>query len=159
LFDINYDAQMVNLASVRPNSLKTLWHARFGHAYMGLIVKMARVDIYQDRGLKLPAELLRTDPNEDLCEACALGKPTFSFDYIPHHRSKIKGKLWYFDVSGGGNLTPSLVNKNRYIYMFADSFLRMYFVYYTQKVNDNTTLRVLHQFREEVLDTLTFDDK
>ena len=46
LFDINYDALMVNLALVRPNSLKTLWHARFGHAYMGLIVKMARVNIY-----------------------------------------------------------------------------------------------------------------
>ena len=158
LFDINYDVQVVNLASVRPNNLKTLWHARFGHAYMGLIVKMARVNVYQDRGLKLPELLLRTDPEEDLCDACALGKPTFSFDYVPHHRSTIKGKLWYFDVSGGGNLTPSLVKKNRYKYMFADSCTRMYFVYYTTRVNDATTLRILNLFREEILVTLTFDD-
>jgi len=66
LFEINYDAQMVNLASVRPNSLKTLWHARFGHAYMGLIVKMARVKIYQDRGLKLSDSLLTTYSRDDL---------------------------------------------------------------------------------------------
>ena len=158
LFDINSESHAINLASVRPSNLKTLWHGRFGHAYLGLIIKMARSKIYSDRGLKLPDALLKVDPDEDLCDACALGKPTFSFSYTQQFRSTVKGKLWYFDVSGGGNLTPSLVNKNRYIYMFADSCTRMYFSYYTKRVDDRTTLRVLHLFREEVLSTLTFDD-
>jgi len=42
--------------------------------------------------------------------------------------------------------------------MYAESFTRKYFVYYTKRVNDNTTMRILNQFREEVLATLTFDD-
>jgi len=111
LFDVNIESHAINLASVRPSNLKTLWHGRFGHAYMGLIIKMARSKIYSDRGLKLPDVLLKVDPDEDLCDACALGKPTFSFSYTQQFRSEIKGKLWYFDVSGGGNLTPSLVHK------------------------------------------------
>jgi hypothetical protein len=51
---------------VRPANQKTLWHARFGHAYMGLIVKMARSDIYRNRGLKLPENLTKHDHEEDL---------------------------------------------------------------------------------------------
>ena len=34
----------------------------------------------------------------------------------------------------------------------------MYFAYYTSRVDERTTLRILHLFREEVLSTLTFDD-
>jgi hypothetical protein len=34
----------------------------------------------------------------------------------------------------------------------------MYFPYYTKRVNDRTILKVLHQFREDVLSFLTFDD-
>ena len=94
----------INLASVRPANQKTLWHARFGHAYMGLIAKMARQDIYKNRGLRLPENLTRHEHEEDLCEVCALGKPTFSYAYTPQYRSEVKGKLWYFDVSGGGYL-------------------------------------------------------
>ena len=102
LFDINYEEHYASLASVRPSNMKTLWHGRFGRAYMGLIIKMARLNLYSDRGLKLPEALLKADPDEDLCDACALGKPTFSFSYVDQFRSTVKGKLWYFDVSRGG---------------------------------------------------------
>jgi len=151
LFLDDVESSIINLASVRPSNPKTLWHGRFGHAYMGLIIKMARNPIYQARGLKLPDDLLRTDHDEDLCENCALGKPTFSFAYVPQFRSEIKGKLWYFDVSGGGNLEPSLVSKETYLYLFVDSHTRMYFAYYTKNVDEETTMRILKQFNTEVL--------
>jgi hypothetical protein len=118
LFDVNYEVHATNLASVRPSNLKTLWHGRFGHAYMGLIVIMARSRTYADRGLKLPDALLKADPNEDLCDACALGKPTFSFAFVEQYRSRIKGKLWYFDVSGGGKFNPvSRIQKSVCVYV------------------------------------------
>jgi hypothetical protein len=157
LFEHDEECHAINLASVRPSNPKTLWHGRFGHAYMGLIVKMAKQEIYKDRGLKLPAALLKTDHDDDLCESCALGKPTFSYAYVPQHRSLIKGKLWYFDVSGGGDVAPSLINKNRYKCLFVDSCTRMYFVYYTKNVDDKTIIKVLMLFEKEVLSTVTRD--
>ena len=144
----------INLASVRPANQKTLWHARFGHAYMGLIVKMARQDIYKNRGLRLPENLTKHDHEEDLCEVCALGKPTFSYKYTPQYRSEIKGKLWYFDVSGGGDLTPSLVHGNIYVYMFVDSHTRMYFKYFTKNCDGKTTLDILQRFNKDVLSSI-----
>ena len=160
LFEHDEECHAINLASVRPSNPKTLWHGRFGHAYMGLIVKMAKQDLYRDRGLKLPEALLKKDHDDDLCEACALGKPTFSYAYVPQHRSLVKGKLWYFDVSGGGDVAPSLIYKNRYKCLFVDSCTRMYFVYYTKNVDDKTIINVLRIFETEVLTTVTkdFDD-
>ena len=35
--------------------------------------------------------------------------PTSSHKHTTQQRAKIKGNIWYFDVSEGGNLTPSLV--------------------------------------------------
>ena len=94
---------------------------------MGLIVKMAKQEVYRNNGLKLPDNLLKHDPEEDLCESCAVGKPTFSYSYTTQYRSDTKGKLWYFDVSGGPQLTPSLKYENIYVYFFVDSYSRMYF--------------------------------
>ena len=157
LFEHDEECHAINLASVRPSNPKTLWHGRFGHAYMGLIVKMAKQDLYRDRGLKLPAALLKTDHNDDLCESCTLGKPTFSYAYVPQHRSLVKGKLLYFDVSGGDDVVPSLINKNSYKCLFVDSCTRMYFVYYTKNVDDKTIIKVLILFKKEVLFTVTRD--
>ena len=151
LFDHDPNIHSINLASVRPSNPKTLWHGRFGHAYLGLILQMARQPLYQDRGLKLPSQFLNLDPEEDLCDACALGKPTFSFAFIPQHRSDIKGKLWYFDVSGGGDLTPSLVDKDKYVYLFIDSCTRKYFPYFTKNKDEKTTMRILRLFDTQVL--------
>ena len=50
----------------------------FGNAYLELIERMARLKIYSDRGLMLSQALLIADPEEDLCDACAFGKPTFN---------------------------------------------------------------------------------
>ncbi|NDB89177.1 MAG: hypothetical protein EB164_09815, partial [Thaumarchaeota archaeon] len=158
LFVHNVECNEINLASVRPANQKTLWHGRFGHAYMGLIVKMARLALYRDRGLRLPQDLLRVDTEEDLCESCAVGKPTFSFAYTPQYRSTEKGKLWYFDVSGGGDIAPSLLYGNRYTYLFTDSFSRIYFTYFTKEVNDRTTLAVLNIFADQVLTMLPESD-
>jgi hypothetical protein len=151
LFDHYPNIHSINLASVCPINPKTLWHSRFGHAYLGLILQMARQPLYQNRGLKLPSQFLNLDPEEGLCDACALGKPTFSFAFIPQHRFDIKGKLWYFDVSGGGDLTPSLFDKNKYIYFFIDSCTRKYFPYFTKKVDEKTTIRILRRFDSEIL--------
>ena len=118
---------------------------------------MARTKVYIDRGLKLPEEFLKNLGDADLCESCALGKPTFSFSYVPQTRAEKKGKLWYFDVSGGGELAPSLKYKNRYIYLFVDSASRMYFNYYTKTTDDRITLQILKKFEEDVLSTLDLD--
>ena len=45
---------------------------------------MARQPVYQQRGLKLPGQFLKLDAEEDLCDACALGKPTFDFSRMLH---------------------------------------------------------------------------
>ncbi|NDF27778.1 MAG: transposase, partial [Nitrosopumilaceae archaeon] len=87
-----------------------------------------------------------------------MGKPTFSFAYTPQYRSTEKGKLWYFDVSGGGDIAPSLLYGNRYTYLFTDSFSRIYFTYFTKEVNDRTTLLVLNIFAEQVLTMLPESD-
>ena len=96
-----------------------------------------------------------------LCDACALGKHTFSYAYVPQHRSLIKGKFWLFDVSGGGEIAPSLIYKNRYKFLlFVDSCIRMYFVYYyyTKNVDeDKTFINILKLFETEVLTTVTKD--
>ena len=92
---------------------------------------------------------LLPEKDPDLCEACALGKPTRDMAYTPQTRSPIKGALWYFDVSGGGDVTPSLKSNNRYILMFADSNTRMYFDYYTKRVDDKTIMRILKEFSEK----------
>jgi hypothetical protein len=55
---------------------------------MGLIVKMARTNVYIERGLKIPEEFLRKIGDADLCESCALGKPTFSHSYVPQMRAE-----------------------------------------------------------------------
>ena len=151
LFTHDQECHAINLASVRPSNPKTLWHSRFGHAYMGLIIRMAKMPLYRERGLKIPQFLLNDPHDEDLCDACALGKPTFSHAFDIHYRSEIKGQLWYVDVSGGGNLTPSLKYGNKYCYLFVDSESRMYFKYFTKKVDDKTTLKVLDLFYNEVL--------
>ena len=91
------------------------------------------------------------DHNPDLCEACALGKPTRDLSYAPQVRSSVKGKLWYFDVSVGGEVTPSLKTMNKYIFMFADSCTRMYFDFYTQRIDEPTVLRFLNEFSELIL--------
>ena len=141
----------INLASVRPSNPKTLWHGRFGHAYLGLIVEMAKLDLYRDRGLKIPESVLNAKIDNDLCEACALGKPTFDNQFELIERSTTKGQLWYVDVSGGGLQTPSLVYKNTYVYLFVDSCTRKFFKYFTKKVDDKVTLRILELFYTEVL--------
>ena len=51
---------------------------------------MGRTKVYLDRGLKLPEEFLRNLGDEDLCESCALGKPTFSFSYVSQTRAEEK---------------------------------------------------------------------
>ena len=148
----------INLASVRPSNPLTLWHSRFGHSYTGLIQRMARLAIYSDRGLKIPPDFLHRIQDPDLCDICAQGKPTRDMSYTPQVRSSIKGKLWYFDVSGGGELTPALITLNKYTFMFCDSCTRMYFDYYTRNVDDVTVLRVLKLFADEVLSTLQRED-
>jgi len=134
LFHHSPHLHSINLASVRPSNPLTLWHNRFGHSYIGLIQKMARLQTYRSRGLLIPDEFLRTTQEPDLCDICAKGKPTRDNTFIPHTRSTIKGKLWYFDVSGGGDITPALKSDNKYIIIFADSCTRMYFDYYTKRV-------------------------
>ena len=74
-----------------------------------------------------------------------------SYIFTAQQRAKIKRKRWYFDVTGGGNLTPSLVNGNIYVYCFADSYSRKYFEYYTKKTDDKTTFKVLQKFDNDVL--------
>ena len=137
------------LASVRPSNPRTLWHARFGHAHLRGIISMAKQKLYSDRGLILPENLLKLNIEEDLCDSCAKGKPTFSHKFVPHTRSSIKGKLWYFDVSGGGLIQPSLVNGNIYKMVFADSCTRMYFPYYTKKRDDATVLKILQRHLDD----------
>jgi hypothetical protein len=112
---------------------------------------MSRTPIYQERGLRLPEKFTKSDREPDLCDTCARAKPTFSHTFTPQTRSKIRGKLWYFDVSGGGNLTPSLIEGNIYVYCFADSYSRKYFEYFTKNKDYSTTLRILDQFHKEVL--------
>ena len=141
----------IMLASVRPSDPKTLWHSRFGHSHMKGIVSMAKQSLYADRGLKMPEHLLKLDHDEDLCEACARGKPTIVHTYTPVSRSEVKGQMWYFDVSGGGDVQPSLVYGNRYLYLFVDSCTRKYFCYFTKTKCDVTTQRVLNQHYEEVI--------
>jgi len=135
----------ISLASVRPASAKTLWHGRFGHFNMRTIIRMAKSDLYKDRGLKLPDNLLKHDAEEDLCECCAIGKPTLSTSHLRHKRSDIKGKLWYTDVSGGGNRVPSLFSGNTYMWIFVDSCTRMYFTYYTKAKDEATTIKILKE--------------
>jgi hypothetical protein len=151
LFTHDMECHEINLASVRPSNPKTLWHSRFGHAYMGLIIRMAKKALYRDRGLKIPQSILDMKHDEDLCDECALSKPTFSNAFDIKLRSDNKGHLWYVDVSGGGHLTPSVKYGNRYMYLFVDSSTRMYFAYFTKKVDDKTTLKVLDRFCNEVL--------
>ena len=140
----------INLASVRPSNPLTLWHNRLGHSHTGLIQRMAKLDLYRDRGLNIPPEYLKRDQEPDLCDTCALAKPTRTLTYTPQTRSDIKGKMWYFDVSGGGDLVPSLKDGNRYCFMFADSCTRMYFDYYAKEVNDASVLHILKRFASEV---------
>ena len=139
------------LASVRPANPRTLWHARFGHSHMHGIILMAKQKLYSDRGLKLPENLLKLNVEEDLCDSCAKGKPTISHKFIRHTRSEIKGKLWYFDVSGGGLIEPSLVYGNIYMMMFADSCTRMYWPYFTKRKDDKTILKILQKHYDEVI--------
>jgi hypothetical protein len=127
LFTHDTECHHINLASVRPSNPRTLWHGRFGHGYMGTTIKMAKMPLYRDRGLLIPTAFLHNMIDEDLCDACALGKPTLDNSFDTHYRSTTKGQLWYVDVSGGGHLTPSLKYGNKYMYLFADSATRMYF--------------------------------
>jgi hypothetical protein len=141
----------INLASVRPSDPKTLWHSRFGHAYLGLIVEMAKLDLYRDRGLKIPESLLlNTKIDSDLCEVCAIGKPTFDNQFELLERSNTKGQLWYVDVSGGGLQTPSLVYNNTYVYLFIDSCTRKCSKYFTKNVNEKIALSILELFYSKV---------
>ena len=153
----------INLASVRPSNPLTLWHERLGHSHTALIRSMARSQLYKERGLSIPDSFLLPEKDPDLCDACALGKPTRDMSYTPQTRSAVKGALWYFDVSGGGDVVPSLKSNNRYIIMFADSYTRMYFDYYTKRVDDVTILKILKEFCEKHImplqrenDTFTF---
>ena len=154
LFTHDRVVHSINLASVRPSDPRTLWHGRFGHAYLGLIIEMAKKDLYRDRGLKIPESVLNMKIDNDLCEACALGKPTFDNQFELQQRSETKGQLWYVDVSGGGLQTPSLVNKNTYVYLFIDSCTRKIFKYFTKRVDDKMTLKILEIFYQEVLSYL-----
>jgi hypothetical protein len=159
LFTHDIECHAINLASVRPSNPKTLWHSRFGHAYMGLIVRMAKMPLYRERGLKIPKSILDMKHDEDLCDECALSKPTFSNAFDFKLRSEIKGQLWYVDVSGGGHLTPSVKYGNKYIYLFVDSCTRMYFKYFSKRVDDKTTLKILDLFYNEVLSYLPHTDE
>ena len=116
---------------------------------MKTIMMMARSPIYRDRGLIVPAKLLRHDPEPDLCPACAQGKPTIRRSHARRPRATKKGALWFFDVSGGGNRVPSLIDKNVYMYLFVDSFSRKYFPYYTKKKDDQTAMAVMRKHFEE----------
>ena len=148
----------INLASARPSNPLTLWHNRLGHSYTGLIQKMAKLPLYRDRGLVIPDEFIARQQEPDLCDTCALAKPTRTLIYNTQSRSDVKGKMWFFDVSCGGDLSPSLKYGNKYCFMFADSCTRMYFAYYDKKVDDASVLKILKRFASEVLSTLQRED-
>ena len=58
LFAHNKSNLQISLASVRPANPKTLWHTRFSDANTtGGIVRIARTDIYKDRGLNITSNL------------------------------------------------------------------------------------------------------
>jgi hypothetical protein len=147
----------ISLASVRPANPLVLLHQRLGHYNIETILKMSRTPIYQERGFRLPEKFTKSDREPDLCDTCARAKPTFSHTFTPQTRSKIRGKLWYFDISGGGNLIPSLIDGNIYVYCFADSFSRKYFEYFAKNKDNKTTLRILNQFNSEILSRVRLD--
>ena len=61
--------------------------------------KDARLSLYRDRSLVIPAESIAHKQESNLCNTCAIAKSTRTLAYNTQSRSDNLGKMWFFDVS------------------------------------------------------------
>ena len=91
------------------------------------------------------------------CEYCILAKATRSHFHPPRCRAEEPGRLWYTDVAGGGQRTPSIVYGYIYRTVWVESTTQLKIVMFNSKKNDSATVnntefwiqRVLPLFRKK----------
>ena len=129
-----------------------IWHRRFGHYNKNMIMYMATKDRYKQRGLKLSSQCSDIKELQTPCRACLMGKATFSRLKIPNSANGWKkGQLWFFDVSGGGDRTESLIHRNRYRFEFVDACTGFLVSMYDKTKDDKALKKVITKFDTKVL--------
>ena len=137
-----------------PISINT-WH-RLGHqsyAYLQAIQRFLRC---AEAGFKLAVSRSKSQD----CEHCLLANSTRSHSHPPRSRAEEPGLLWYTNVAGGGQCTPSIVYGYIYRTVWVESTTQLKVVMYNDHKNDaakakNTQFwiqRVLPLFRKNPKD-------
>ena len=75
------------------------------------------------------------------CEHCLLSKSTRSHFHPPRSRAEKPSRLWYTDVAGGGQRTPSIVYGYIYRTIWVESTTQLKIVIFNNKKNDTATVK------------------
>ena len=123
-----------------------IWHARFGHINGSYLNAMTKFPQYEDAGF-----IIDKIPGNYQCDHCGTTK------FLQHHNHPLSsrhpkpGLLWYTDVAGGGQRTPSLVDECTIRYIFIESTFHIRVSLYSKKKDDSETLRHTEFFITRVL--------
>ena len=74
-------------------------------------------------------------------DLCLLAKATRSHYHPPRCRAEVPGRLWYTDVDGGSQRTPSIVNGYIYRTVWVESTTQLKIVMFNDRKNDPATLK------------------
>ena len=127
---------------------RELWHARLGHRAYSYLDAMSRFPQYAEAGFKVEPSSRR---GPDTCDTCLLAKSTKCHFHPPRSRAEEPGRLWYTDVAGGGQRTPSVVHGHIYRTVFVESTTQLKIVLFNEKKNDRATLANTEFWTERVL--------
>ena len=108
------------------NAESSLWHKRMGHFNQIALKKMA--DLQMVLGLPVIKD------NEDVCEACQLGKQTKLSFPSNTYRASMKLQLVHTDVCGP--MQNESVNGSKYFLLFIDDYSRFCWVYFLKTKGD-----------------------
>jgi hypothetical protein len=132
-----------------------IWHARLGHRSNGYLEAMKRFPQYKESGFNISTKF-----ESKTCEHCLVAKFTRSHFHPPRSRAEEPGRLWYTDVAGGGQRTPSLLYGYVYRTIWVESTTQLKIAMFNDRKNDTATTkntefwikRVLPLFRKESKD-------
>ena len=123
-----------------------LWHARLGHRGYDYLDAMRKFPQYVRAGFNF-----KPGTSKPACEDCIRAKFNKSHFHPPRQRPKEIGVLWYTDVAGGGQRTPSLVNGSKYRTIYVEATTQLKISLFESTKDNHATVRGVDFFISRVM--------
>src|SRR6056300_65822 len=125
---------------------RELWHARLGHRGFDYLDAMTKFPQYVRAGFNI-----KPGTSKPACEDCIRAKFNKSHFHPPRQRPKEIGVLWYTDVAGGGQRTPSLVNGSKYRTVYVEASTQLKISLFESTKDNTATVRGVDFFISRVM--------